>query len=291
MSDRRQWRWMRYAAGAGIAVATALGPVSEARVERDRARMTGGEEVGFAADLVIRHGVLDADGGQKQWAPERRFRVTRARHGAGWRVTMSARSATRPTVLGVAGSREIDNPFAIARLEYDENNAPVRMFNHRGQLTNPLNHAAASLPSSEAARQARAALALGTARSSAPPDTPAGEWAQGLVASNTDMPARRRALQARFGASIGRIRDLDRYVAVDNDVTHEVLANAAALPVEMNMARAGNLVTHVAFTHAPFEGGFVRQFARSERALPGRPERLATEIAVANLTLLKDGVQ
>ena len=292
MRDRGRTKVFQCVVAVGIAVATAAASVSGARFEQKTNPGGAAGRGGFTADMAIRHAVLDATGGETRWAPPRAFRITHARKSGRWSVSLTAMSVQTAVVFGVAGSRELDNPFAVHRIEYDEDDASVRMFNVRGQRIAIPPAATNALPSSDASRQLRDEVLAQVQQAANAPLTKNTAFT-GLIAAAEDAPGRRRGLEQELGAAVGRVRGLDRFLATRGDSMEEVLVDAAtAVPVEINTSTRGELVRHAVLEYAPIEGAVYRRLSRSQRTMPGQSDkRFVTEIELSNVELTKDGVQ
>jgi hypothetical protein len=71
------------------------------------------------------------------------------------------------------------------------------------------------------------------------------------------------------------MRGLDRFTALDGNRTLEVLANAEAVPLEVNTLRDGRLLSHTTMTYQPAaDGSLVRRTVHAEQLLsPATGER------------------
>src|SRR5688572_28732595 len=96
---------------------------SSARLSED-----GGQSADrFTGDLAIRHQRLGADGAPAgPSAPAIVLRVERRREHGVWKTIVSVRESGTIRVQSLAGPQVLDNPFALARLEYDEDGTPPR---------------------------------------------------------------------------------------------------------------------------------------------------------------------
>ena len=87
----------------------------------------------FIADVTVRAGRLAADGTPVAvpTAPLQ-YRWERSQSGAGWKTVMAF--ADRKLTVGPASARQtIDNPYAITRIEDDEDGSPLRMYGRDGR--------------------------------------------------------------------------------------------------------------------------------------------------------------
>ena len=103
-------------------------------------------------------------------------------------------------------------------------------------------------------------------------------WTEAFVATSSKTSDRRAEIQQQMGQAIGRVGELDRYLSTLGNVTTEMLVDpATALPVELNVAREGKLLSHTLYTWRPGPGGsLVRAGTVTESADP----RIAGERSV-----------
>jgi hypothetical protein len=241
----------------------------------------------FSADITIRHSRIKADGRPAGGAtPAMRYRWERRLTGAVWKSTMTFEDETPVSVESPAGRKQIENPFAIGRIEDDEDGTPLRFFDRKGgrvqvptelQLRRQFNRAPGPLVANETA------LA-----SAVRPRTFGREWSETILAMPSKTAARRAALERRFGRAIGRVRSLDRFVSTHDQETTEVLADPqSALPLEINVVRSQTLVSHTTMGYVRGEGGaLIRRSLRTERAIPDTAgERTATDVEINNVRL------
>jgi hypothetical protein len=109
-----------------------------------------------------------------------------------------------------------------------------------------------------------------------------------FLASASQRDERRADLVRRFGAPVGRLRGLDRFVTTDAGGRHEVLATVdTILPVEVSTAApaGGSMLTTI--TYEPREGyGHLRRLVTTQHHLPGPGAGLAlTEVELTNVVL------
>ncbi|HXH05491.1 MAG TPA: hypothetical protein VNI83_02760, partial [Vicinamibacterales bacterium] len=245
----------------------------------------------FAADVIIRRSRVDAAGRPLgSFAPAVTYRWEQTRTPRGVRTVFALVASERRMVRTLHGEEPLDSPFAIARVEEEGDGSPLRLFDERGR--------AVEVPDADASRLAALMRADGLvpavppSRAPAgadPPVRPAGAFPWPVpVERVTDAPARRAALERRFGRPSGRVGAHDRYELRTGDALVEVLADPnSALPVEINVAREGQLKSQIRMRYAPTEGGaLVRQAVRAERLLEdGRGTRTVTDIELANVRL------
>lgn len=255
-------------------------------VSRANAASTAERWNTFSADITIRHSRVKADGRPAGgMAPAMRYRWERRLTGAGWKSTMTFESETPVSLQSPGGRKQIENPFAIARIEDDEDGTPLRLFNRKGervhvpsepQLRRQFNRVPGPLVANE--------TALANA---VRPRTLGREWSETILAMPSKSAARRASLERRFGRSAGRVRALDRFISTLDQDTTEVLADPqTALPLEINVVRNQALLSHTTMGYVRGEGGaLIRRTLRIERAIPDTGERTATDVEINNVRL------
>jgi len=239
------------------------------------------------ADITIKRRRVATDGTPVgDAAPVVRYRWERRLTASGWHSSLTLVDEARPVIDTSSGPRPLDNPFAIARIEDDEDGSPLRMFNASGDEV-PLPSLSPGSPLS--AGDASQGIDMASiARSSVRPMTFSRDWIDAVVPSIDKSSIRRAALERRHGKAVGRVRGLDRFVAISDDDTLEVLADPVwALPLEINAVRSGVLVSHTTLSYAAGSGGqLVRRTLHNEHGMPGTDgERLATDVEFANVRL------
>jgi hypothetical protein len=241
----------------------------------------------FSADITIRHSRVQADGRPAGGAtPAMRYHWERRLTGTGWKSTMTFENETPVSVQSPGGHKQIENPFAIARIEDDEDGTPLRLFDRKGERV----HVPSELQlRRQFNREPGPLVANETALASAVrPRTFGREWSETILAMPSKAAARRAALERRFGRAAGRIRALDRFVSTHDQDTTEVLADPqSALPLEINVVRNQALLSHTTMGYVRGEGGaLIRRSLRIERAIPDTAgERTATDVEINNVHL------
>jgi hypothetical protein len=239
----------------------------------------------LSADITIRHSRVKADGAPTGVVtPAVKHHWERRLTASGWKSTMTVESEPVVTVQGLNGRKRIENPFAITRIEDDEDGTPLRFFDRKGdQVRLPsaaelrFNRTASTFPGNEASL-ANAVRPLSFSR----------DWSDALVPSPERSATRRAALERRFGKPEGRVRALDRFLSTRGDETVEVLADPQlALPVEINVVREQTLVSHTTIGYVRDAGGsLIRRSLHMERTLPDASgERTVTDVEVDNVRL------
>jgi hypothetical protein len=241
----------------------------------------------FTADITIRHSRVKADGRPAGGAtPAMRYRWERRLTGAGWKSTMTFENETPVSLQSQGGRKQIENPFAIARIEDDEDGTPLRLFDRAGERV----HVPSELQLRRQFNRVPGPLvANDTALANAVrPRTFGREWTETILATPSKAAARRTALERRFGRPAGMVRALDRFVSTHDQDTTEVLADPqSALPLEINVVRNQALLSHATMGYVRGEGGaLIRQSLRIERAIPDAAgERTATDVEINNVRL------
>jgi hypothetical protein len=243
----------------------------------------------ISVELTLHQRVVATDGSvRRQSVAPLKYRWERRRAGAGWRTAITLLSGLRP-VVGEGDARvRLDNPFAIVRVEDDEDGTPPRLFDAVGRRV--------PLPFDAARRQLQAprvpelpALALPpvTGRAAAPLRPPDPDWLDSFAAAQSARADRQARLARRFGSSAGRVRSLDRFIASANGTTVELLVDPQlVLPVETNILRNGVLISRTTSVYERDGDLIVRRAARAERPLPGaNGDRTVVDVEFSNVRL------
>lgn len=251
-----------------------------AEADRDSSSVASGTPLRhFSADLVIRHRRVTPAGvpiGLPR--PDALMRVVRELREGRWVTALSTVRTPESLVDIPGGPTRLSNPFLVARVEFADDEAQPRLFDRWGRRVRGLT-----------AEDLRLVGAAATVRDSGR-GLPAGSRAGGVFLAEAGAAAdeRRRDLTRRFGAPVGRLRGLDRYVAVQADGRHEVLVTSdTALPVEMSMSSttAGQMRTGLTY-EARGSYGHIRRLMRSEHHFAeSGAGRAITEVELANVVL------
>lgn len=251
----------------------------------------------FSAEVTIRRH-LTVNGTRSAEAPAVRYRWTRSARPGGWKSTVEIAGLAAPTIRSSAGDTRrvlLDAPPSRVRIEDDEDGTPLRVYNERGE--------AMRLPGVEDRRvlgePVPGSLHVPALPELAYPDAkrPAAsgrEWVDAFIASANRREVRRNALQRRFGRAAGRLKHLDRFLTADGQQTVEVLADrTSAVPIEINLARDGVLVTQSRLAYGPGAGGaLVRRSVRTEHLVSSRStERMVANVDLSNVRLERRGVR
>src|SRR5262249_1447515 len=182
---------------AGIHLEAAHGPAAG----NDGSGPSGGPTwTTFSADITVRSGRVNADGQPSaERAPVIRYRWQRRLTASGWRTTMTLVDAARPTVRTLAGQRQLDNPFAIDRIEDDEDGSPIRVFNRTGAQVALPARGEASPPNTTPESTPGIDRSLA---STVRPMAAGRNWIESIVASPAKAAERRAMLERQFGKAI-----------------------------------------------------------------------------------------
>jgi hypothetical protein len=289
------------AAGIAAAVFVATGASGQAQAPSQPVTRVPGPRPVLAgpvgtttADVMIRHRRVTGEGRPVGAAllPVS-MRLERRQVAGRWHTTFTFRDVAKPMVRTAGGLVPLENPFLVARLEFDEDQGELRLYDRvgrrlarsadadrqrfgitaaeRGAGWDPRVFAAAPAASAATVRQASAAAFLAESRLAG---------------------ARRSELQRHFGRATGRVGGLDRFLQIDGTRTQEILVNPeAALPVELNTLQQGALRERTELRYEPYGAfGHVRTFMRKEQTLPAPgAERVVTEVEMANVVVVTGG--
>jgi hypothetical protein len=249
----------------------------------------------FTADVTIRRGLRDeahqpvgTDG------PAVMYRWQRIQSGGRWKTTMSVVNGPRPEVVTPTGQSQAIPP-AIARIEDDGDGSGPRFYSLQGTLVRPpalgdrqkMGVSDSVFANSDALLRRPLPLASGAGRVA----DEGREWVEAVLPSLGQSSARKAALERRFGKALGKLRGQDRYLQTTADETTEVLADETwAVPVEVNIVRAGALESHASFSYEAGPGGsLVRRRSHVEHVITGmnggKGARMALDVELANVTL------
>ena len=117
------------------------------------------------------------------------------------------------------------------------------------------------------------------------------EWLDAIVITPTGRERARRARLAQHGAPQGRVRGLDRYVVqgARGLVVETLVDTALQAVVERNVAREGQLQTHITYAYERLPGGiYLQNRTRVERRDPRAARgRSAIEVTVNNVKVTR----
>jgi len=267
----------------------------------------------FSADVTIRRRMVRKDGALGPEAPEMRYRWVRTLGDTGWKTTMTVLSVSPDTIQTSKGPQAVSRKVPVSRIEIGDTRSPARIFDAEGRMlfmlpTSPSTDLprstfGAALPAElEAVRGAAAAfkanlataVAAGIDASDAPADPRSRAWVEHLMPTAAGRATRRAAFARDMGAPQGLVRGLERFVHDRDGHTTEVLSDPTwSVPVEINVARDGVLVSHSVLTYDEDPGaGLVRRRIRSEQLLsPESGDRALVDFELSNIRLGRGGVR
>src|SRR5687767_8120044 len=121
---------------ASVASAAADGTPQRASGAGPAASAPGGSASAadrLSGNLIVRHQRVDAAGSPTGPAtPAIVLRLERRRDNGRWRTSLSLKSSEPVWVESLTGRLSLENPFVVARFEYDEDGTPPRLFNRSG---------------------------------------------------------------------------------------------------------------------------------------------------------------
>jgi hypothetical protein len=268
----------------------------------------------FTAEVTIRRRLVKADGTPGLEAPEMRYRWVRTLGDAGWKTTMTLLSVSPDTIHTSKGPQAASRKVPVSRIEIGDPRSPTRVFAADGRMLFMLPTAApaspqppasgmATLPQElEAVRRAADAVKASLSNVSgsnvdvslAGVDPRARDWVEHLVPSAAGRIGRRAALARDLGSPQGHVRGLERFVRSVDGATTEILSDPAwSVPVEINVARDGALVSHSVLSYDEEPGvGLVRRRVRSEQRLsPESGDRALVDFELSNVRLTRGGAR
>jgi len=244
--------------------------------------------------VSIERGIIDPNGQPALPAtPTVTYRWEQTRVTGRWRSTLTVLNLTGP-VVGDADGRpmQLENPFAVSRIENDGDGTPDRIYDRRGNLLPPLR--------SPARGPATALTASLPDHLSRPPGlTPQPRSNDGtrlfatLIAAATDKGVRRAALVRAYGSPTGVVNGLTRFLRTNGQEVQEVLFDEhAAVALERNVARAGALTAHTAYSYAPWgaDGDLVRtRISHEELLSDSSGRRSRAQVSFSSVAVEKRG--
>jgi len=251
----------------------------------------------FRADITLKRTHVDAAGQKKgDFSPDITYRWERTKNGGGWKTRITLVGRSQPLVHSQNGTRPLPVPVAVSRIEDDEDGMPMRFYGSDGkELRVPSIEELQRLVPDVVPRRlpAHSPAALQPAPTPRPGVT-GRDWADAILAPAAKRDVRRQALQQEFGASVDQVRKLDRYVGVAGQARRELLVDPkSAVPVEVNVAVDGVLVSHTTFEYEPqADGSLLRRRTRIEQRLSSESEdRLLSEIELTNVRFERGGAR
>jgi hypothetical protein len=242
-----------------------------------------------------------------------RYRWVRSLGDAGWKTTLTVLSVSPDTIQTSKGPQAVSRKVPVSRIEIGDAHSPARIFDAEGRMLFMLPTApptdlpsaasSAALPAElEAVRGAAAAfkanlttaVAAGTGAGDAPADQRSRAWVEHLMPTAAGQGTRRAALARDMGSPQGMVRGLERFVQSRDGNTTEVLSDPTwSVPVEINVARDGALVSHSILSYDEEPGvGLVRRRIRSEQLLsPESGDRALVDFELSNIRLDRGGAR
>jgi hypothetical protein len=259
----------------------------------------------FTADVTIRRRLVKKDGAIAAEAPEMRYRWVRRRTTDGWKSAMTVLSVGSQRIQTPSGPRLASMKVPVARIEAGPGQA-TRVLDAAGeQLFMPASDPPLAEDSPVAGaisgptpldplkahlrtpRQPAAPLSAQAAERAAH-DLRSDDWIEQFLPSVTDAAGRRARVARAMGPARGSVKGLDRYVADRDGATTEVLHDPRwGVPVEINVARNGALVSHTTIGYAEDPGaGLSRRRVRYEHALsPESGDRAVADVEFTAIRL------
>jgi len=248
----------------------------------------------FTADVTIRRIVVQPGAeATASHTPPTTYRWERVQSGARWKTTMVVKGSGRAPFVTPTGALQEVAPV-VARIEDDGGDEGPRFYGANGKrLRLPTTADRSKMGVGDEVFAKADALVP----AEVPEPRPAGgvaagrDWIDALLPSLDKRGARAERLQRRFGLSRGAWRGHDRYVESKGDDTIEVLIDPTwAVPVEINVARAGVLRSHATFGYEQGpRGSMLRRSSHVERAMDDTSAaagaRMVTDVEVANVQL------
>jgi hypothetical protein len=232
---------------------------------------------GFSADVVVERTTVDRDGVVASRMPKVRYRVTE-RRGPRGASTEIAFQNTPP----FPGRGPLKDPSAGFRVLVNDRDG-ITVVDPSGRVVPTNSPRADGSETTAAAPDGAAALAKGAEQT---------ESSTGLGLERSSA-ARRRALVARFGSPVGRLGDRERFVRSEADTFEEVLVDPdTALPVEINIIRAGRLVHRSSLSYGALtDGRFYCSSQRDETLSDPSDEAAPRNVTVTTYTVVTDGAR
>jgi len=249
----------------------------------------------FTAEVTVRRTVVrgNADPAANT-TPAIVYRWERVQSGGRWKTTMEVTGSGRAPFITPTGVAQ-PVPPVVARIEDDGGEAGPVFYGADGRrLRLPMASDRRKMGVGDEVFASADALITPDAREKAAtrgPDLQGRDWIDALMPSLQKRGARAQGLERRLGPSRGTWRGHDRYLETKGDDTTEVLIDGTwAIPVEVNVVRAGVLRSHATFAYAPGPGGsMVRRSTHVERVLDdesaGKDARMVMDVELANVRL------
>ena len=110
-------------------------------------------------------------------------------------------------------------------------------------------------------------------------------WLEAVSNRPDQKKGRIREIEATFGSPRGVVRGLSRYTRERGGHVEELLVDdRSAVPVELNVARDGALMSHLSFDYSEDPGGgLLRRRVRSQVVMNAEGHRVVTVTELSNL--------
>jgi len=249
----------------------------------------------FAVDISIRQWRSGRAAATPAEVSPASFRLERSKTSGDWKTVITVKSLPELKVQGPQGEVTLERKLVVARIEDDENGSPMRMYDSRGeQVQIPASFA---LPFTNAADLAAGSAPAtfkspGHGQAVRPRPGPGTEWIDRFVTMPGAQQKRKDSLTRQYGAVVGQVRGLDRFLRQAGDSVEEVLTDPqSGAEVEVNRLRNGQLVLRRTIEYQRLaSGGLARRLVRTERKIQGDSgQRGVMEIEFANLTFERRG--
>ena len=245
----------------------------------------------LSADITLRRSRVDAAGQPVgDGVTAQRYHWERSSATGHWKTTMTLAPASPLSLRTLSGTAPVDDRLMVARIEDNEDGSGPRIFNKRGDMLRAPGTLDQLLPARPDGDPARfpPPPASNAAHGRPQATQSVSQWIDNHFLKRNGHGARRLAFQRRHGPPVGQVRGLDRYVSTHGDRTVETLVDRQLqVPIEANVVRQGQLVSHRTMSYAPAGGDFVvRRSLRTERLVSSKTgERAIVEIEFANVRL------
>ena len=201
-------------------------------------------------------------------SPDATYRLERSSRSGSWKTVVTVLAIERPPIYSLSGRLTSPKPIPVARIEDDENGAPVRAYGADGALITPALLANASNPTSVAS-------------------TTDQKWLDTFVVA----PGRKNARQQGFERTYGRatkVGTLNKYVRTVTNGSDEVLVDPKmVVPVEVNTTRNGKRLGHRTFGYSPApDSAMVRTTVHADTiTAPDTGDRAIVDTTFSNVCL------
>jgi hypothetical protein len=244
----------------------------------------------FVADVTVQTRSINAAGATVGMPPgEVKFHWERAKSGAGWKTVVTYEPRTIAVTVG-ASRQDVIDPFAVARVEDDEDGTPIRMFDREGHRLQPPSLDVLTRWTGASAATGGAGRADTTTSSSGVTRRFVGSgetaWISAFAATPQQKAARRTRLAQQF-VNRGRVGRYDRYTRAEADRTREILADPGmAVPMEVNLLSGAKRLSHLTVNYQiAADGTYVRRSVHAEAPGATAGQRAVVDTTYANVRL------